>query len=294
MKYVRKPSLFSHCILEGNSIPLKKGKEMKIAMVDNETTGTDPKECHIVELGVLILDPETWVANEHPRGVQHQIRLKPPVEIPPEAMAVHDITNEDVAGCMSAPEARGEIEPWFEGVDMIVAHHLHYDGQLLVRVFPGMIDRYRDDPHGSLCTLRLAQRFFPDAPSHKLQALKYRLRLWGSDKSGCDLLAPGGAHSSLYDCHVATSLLHHIVFNCFEEGTIVERVLRAAKLSREPLLLKYIHFGKHRDSTFVDVAETDPSYMQWLAKQDWVKDDSDLNFTVKHYVSQHFINSHRK
>ena len=34
-----------------------------------------------------------------------------------------------------------------------------------------------------------------------------------------------------------------------------------------------IKFGKYKDKTIDDLVITDPKYVLWLAKQDWVKDD---------------------
>jgi len=268
---------------------------MKIGVLDTETTGVDPKECHVVELGLLKIDTKAWTDGHHLQGEQHQIRLKPPIDIPPEAMAVHDITNEDIACCPSASQAYDEVASWFQDIDIIVAHNLKYDAQIVAREFPDILNRYRDDPHGSLCTLRLSERFYPDLPSHQLQVLKYRFGLWGSDKAqGCELLAPGGAHSALNDCHVTASLLQYIAFNKLDGDDAGDKIWNGAELSRKVMLLKYIKFGKHKGELFADVARQDPGYIQWMSREEHLKEDPDMHHTVKFYMSEIYKAKHRR
>ena len=63
---------------------------MPIAFIDFETTGLSPAADRIVELTVLKLQPD---------GTEElkTARLNPQMPIPPEATAIHGITDEDVA-----------------------------------------------------------------------------------------------------------------------------------------------------------------------------------------------------
>ena len=61
-----------------------------IAFIDFETTGTKPVVDRIVELTVLKIHPD---GNEEFKST----RINPQIPIPPEATAIHGITNEDVA-----------------------------------------------------------------------------------------------------------------------------------------------------------------------------------------------------
>src|SRR5438270_14068809 len=61
-----------------------------LAVLDLETTGVDPKLDRIIEVSVLKLLPGG--------GHDHRTRrVNPGVPIPPEATAVHGITDDDVA-----------------------------------------------------------------------------------------------------------------------------------------------------------------------------------------------------
>ena len=63
-----------------------------LAVLDLETTGIDPKIDRIIEVSVLKLLPGG--------GHDHRTRrVNPGVPIPPEATAIHGITDDDVADC---------------------------------------------------------------------------------------------------------------------------------------------------------------------------------------------------
>jgi DNA polymerase III epsilon subunit-like protein len=66
--------------------------ERPLAVIDLETTGTDPKTNRIIEVSVLKLTPG-GEADHRTR------RVNPGVPIPPEATAVHGISDDDVADC---------------------------------------------------------------------------------------------------------------------------------------------------------------------------------------------------
>jgi DNA polymerase III epsilon subunit-like protein len=63
---------------------------MTIRIIDLETTGLDPT-AHVVEVGSVDLLPDGSI------GKYQEHLIKPPVPIPPEARAVHHISDEDVA-----------------------------------------------------------------------------------------------------------------------------------------------------------------------------------------------------
>jgi exodeoxyribonuclease X len=50
-------------------------------------------------------------------------------------------------------------------------------------------------------------------------------------------------------------------------------------ISRKPVLLTRMFFGKHKGELFKDIPK---DYLQWLSKQDDL--DEDMRFTVEHYL----------
>ncbi len=78
--------------------------ERPIAFIDVETTGKGPRSARIVELLILKVQPDG--SEEH-----ESHRVNPEVPIPAEAIAIHGITDVDVAGEPAFRQyAKGVIE----------------------------------------------------------------------------------------------------------------------------------------------------------------------------------------
>lgn len=109
------------------------GTLLKGAIVDTETTGTDPATDRIIELCVLIFEysAETgevaWVSDVYD-GLED-----PGMAIPPQSTAVHGITDEMVAGEHLDDEA---VEGLLDGVSWVIAHNAAFDRPLLERRLP--------------------------------------------------------------------------------------------------------------------------------------------------------------
>jgi hypothetical protein len=53
------------------------------------------------------------------------------------------------------------------------------------------------------------------------------------------------------------------------------------ELTKSPIILLKINFGKHKWSTFQEIAKNDPSYLEWLRKN---SDDENVRFTCGKYI----------
>ncbi len=101
-----------------------------VAFFDTETTGTDPQKDRIVEIAIVRVAPGArridgpWT-----------FRIDPTVPIPPEATAVHGISNEDVAGCPTFEAAAPKIRALLEGCDLAGFNVLRFDLRLLEAEF---------------------------------------------------------------------------------------------------------------------------------------------------------------
>lgn len=113
---------------ENNGRVLSKG-----VVVDTETTGTNSDKDGIVELGMVLFefDPETGIAYSVLNSFD---QLEDPgFPIPPEATAVHGITNDMVAG-KRIDEA--SVERFLEGVSLVVAHNSKFDRVFMEKRLP--------------------------------------------------------------------------------------------------------------------------------------------------------------
>src|SRR5215207_838042 len=144
-------------------------------IVDVETTGTTPNDA-VVEIGAVDLIGSEII----PIGSD---LVRPPVPIPPQASAIHQITDDDVSRC---PRLK-EVLPFYMDtdrtaeVDVFVAHHWAFEAQWLGEHLQG---------RPAICTYKAALRVSPEAPGRGNQTLRYcpvssgRRNSWM--EGGCD------------------------------------------------------------------------------------------------------------
>lgn len=82
-----------------------------LAFFDIESTGKNPQQDRIVELGIIVLYPDGTRR-------QHRFLVNPTVPIPDEVVLVHGITNEMVKDCPTFKEVSGQIVEVLEGCDL--------------------------------------------------------------------------------------------------------------------------------------------------------------------------------
>lgn len=238
---------------------------MIIHVIDVETTGLDPATDKVVEVAAVRLY-ETW----HPQpssapelSVDWEIFelgstfVNPHCRIPPEASAVHHITDDDVANAPDLDDAVDQILLRREVVTIIAGHAARFDHGFL----PMLHDRKWID------TYRCALHIWPDAPNHKNQTLLYWL--------GIDL-PRDGAHRALADATVTAHVLRRMI----AERPVDELI----RLSTKAVVLKKVGFGKHFGALWVDVPM---DYLRWAERQDF---EPDVKFTIKSEIARRNLN----
>lgn len=216
---------------------------MKIRCIDFETTGipTETDKHAIVEIGWCDLVDGVL-------SLPNAVLCDPGRPIPHEAMAVHHITDADVAGQTGSLEVLGKP-------DYFAAHNADYERQFFDASAP------------IICTYKVALRLWPDASSHGLQFLRYHLGLTAPAHVA---MPPHRAGPDAYLCAVMMQTI-------LSDGSAsLDEMVR---WSSGPALLPRVNFGKHRGSKWEDVP-TD--YLEWLAfKSDM---DRDVKANAKHHL----------
>lgn len=105
----------------------------KGVVVDTETTGTNSDKDAIIELGMVLFefDPETGIAYNVLDSF-NQLEA-PGFPIPPEATAVHGITDEMVAGKRIDESS---VDQFLEGVSLVIAHNSKFDRVFMEKRLP--------------------------------------------------------------------------------------------------------------------------------------------------------------
>ena len=219
---------------------------MIIRCIDLETTGIPtPEDKHaIVEIGWCDLD-------EGEVGIPDAVLCNPGRPIPHEAMAVHHITDAEVASATGSTDVLGS--PSF-----FAAHFADFEKQFFSTAVP-FIDTYK-----------VALRLWPEAPSHSLQFLRYHLGLPVNPPMA---MPP---HRAAPDAYVCALLMQKIM------GVARDKLDDMVRWSDGVALLPRVPFGKHKGAEWKDVPG---DYLDWVVNkaQDM---DRDMKANAKHELKK--------
>lgn len=144
-------------------------------VLDTETTGMDPEEGdRIIEIGCVEL------VNHLPSGKTLQLYINPERDIPPEATAVHGITNEFVKDKPIFSQVYGEFVDFIKGARLII-HNAEFD----MKFINWELRQVGHEPIGPgyvVDTLAMARKAFPGAPAN-LDALCRRFNIDNTERS---------------------------------------------------------------------------------------------------------------
>lgn len=233
-----------------------------ILFFDTETTGNTGND-FICQL-----------AYKH-HGEEFSELYKPPIPIPPEASAVHHITNKMVADKEVFRESKDyeRIKNLFEGAHTIpVAHNAKFDNAMILK--EGIsIPRF-------ICTLRIARHLDREnkIPRYNLQFLRYYL--------GIEIEAT--AHDALGDVKVLAALFERLRDKMIKEcgGNEEQALAEMLAISARPSIIPLFSFGKYHGKNVADIARSDPGYLRWLLteKRKSETDEEDWIYTLGQYV----------
>lgn len=212
--------------------------DTKFAIIDVETTGTSSSD-QVVDIAVVEL---------HQGKIRHLFSslVKPTIPIPPEASAVHHITDKMVTGAPSIIDVMATVDQLTQD-HIAVAHNAAFDSLFVPR------ERW-------LCTYRLARHLWPDAPGHSNQVLRYWL--------GVDL--DTYVHRAAGDAMVTAHLLDVEIKQYLANGS-PDNLQALMDFSNSPIRAYKMPFGKHKGTL---MSEVPTDYIQWaLSKMGYLDDD---------------------
>jgi len=236
----------------------------KLIFFDTETTGNEEKD-FLVQIAYKTND-ETFTG-----------LYKPEIKIPPEASAVHHITNKMVAEKPTFKESTDQpiIKKLFEDKDsVVVAHNAPFD--LMI------IKKEDINPNKFICTLRVARELDKEGKieRYNLQYLRYLL----------DLDVEATAHDALGDVLVLEKLFERLLKKLMSEENLTENqaIEKMIEISSHPSLLRTFNFGKHNGKKIEEVLTTDRGYLEWLLAQKLESDqiEDDWIYTLKHHLEK--------
>ncbi len=163
---------------------LEKYNPLLFAITDIETTGSHASGNSITEIGICLHDGEKVIR-------EFQSLLNPEVALPHYITTLTGITNEMIQGAPKFEEIAQELLDIFEGA-VFVAHNVQFDYSFIKAEFEAIGIKWQSK---RLCTVRLARKAFPAAPSHALGNICNWLNIRNEQ-----------AHRALSDARAATEV----------------------------------------------------------------------------------------
>lgn len=227
-------------------------------VLDTETTGLELKD-RICALGLVMNDKI------------HYELIHPGKKIPPEASAIHHITNEMVQDSPSFALSKSHelIQSFNRTEHTLVSHNAPFDLAMLQKegiTWQGEI----------VDTLKCSKALMDDLEGYGLQFLRYELRLYRQEE---DFFNPFGvnptAHNALSDA-LHTKMVYEYLLDLASHEKLVE-------LSQARLLLSRLPFGKYAKKRIETVALKDPAYLKWMVES-LMEMDEDLRYSIEYYM----------
>lgn len=200
---------------------------------DTETTGIKSDKDRIIELAAY--DPQ-----ENRTFVE---LINPECLIPPDATAIHKITNEMVSACPTFYEIGKKFVDFCAGDIVLIAHNNDaFDLPFLRQEFSRA--SFKMPSWQFFDTLKWARRYRPDLPRHSLQFLREIYDI-----------VPNNAHRALDDVMV----LHEVSRFLLDDLSIEQAI---ALLNGAPFReLSVMQFGKYQGRSLKDIPA---DYVKWL------------------------------
>ncbi|HEU0085912.1 MAG TPA: 3'-5' exonuclease [Candidatus Paceibacterota bacterium] len=238
----------------------------KVIFFDTETTGNTEKD---------ILCQLAYKTGKDSFSALYN----PGCRIPPEASAVHHISNKMVEGKPRFKDAEeyGTIKALFEDENsVLVAHNTLFD--------LAMMRKEDIFPKNFICTLRVARHLDAEGKIDKynLQYLRYFL----------EIEIEASAHDALGDVMVLEQLFARLLKKITEEENLSEdeAINKMIEISSHPSIFKKLNFGKYKGMKIEEVLRIDRGWLEWLLSEKEKCDaggiDEDWIYTLRHYLQK--------
>ena len=198
---------------------------------DTETTGVRPDKDRIIEIAAF--DPV--------QDRTFESLINPGCPIPPEASAIHKITDDMVKDAPTFEEVAKEFSAFCTDEVVLIAHNNDsFDKPFIENEFRRNNVPIPNWPY--IDTLKFSRKYRPDLPRHSLQHLR--------EYHGIDA---NNAHRALDDV-----IILHQVFSLMIDDLNMETIL---ELMSQKQTLRHMPFGKHRGTP---LKEMPAGYVRWL------------------------------
>ncbi|MBR6466279.1 MAG: 3'-5' exonuclease [Bacteroidales bacterium] len=240
-----------------------------LVFFDIESTGLNVSKDRIVEISFVKLYPPD---NEHPEGRQEikTRRINPGMPIPPEATAIHHITDEDVRECPTFKQIAKSLAQQMEGCDIAGYNSINFDIPLLAQEFSRCGVEFDFSRHKIVDVQNI---FFRMEPRNLSAAYKFYCNkdLEGAHSAQADTLATLEVLKAQLDKYSDT--LQNDVDTLAEFSSVKKtRLDLAGAFVLNDNGKTVFGFGKYKGELVADIFEKKPGYYDWIQKGDFTDD----------------------
>ncbi|MCM1138651.1 MAG: 3'-5' exonuclease [Duncaniella sp.] len=249
---------------------MKLNLKKPIVFFDLETTGVDVTNDHIVEISIIKVMPSG-------EEIEKTRRINPGVKIPPEATAVHHITDEDVADAPTFKQIARSLAKEMTGCDIAGFNSNKFDIPMLDQEFQRAGVKF----DFSKARLIDVQTIFHKKEQRTLVAA-YRFYC------GKEL---DGAHSANADTRATYEVLMAQLDKYDDLPNDMEELSKFSNQNRSVDFMsrlifndnneEVINFGKYKGKLATEVLQKDPSYYDWIMKGDFAQNTKDCFTRIK-------------
>jgi DNA polymerase III subunit epsilon len=233
-----------------------------LAVLDLETTGTNPKEDRIVEISILVLNSDGSQKEHRTR------RVNPTVPIPDEASKVHKIYDEDVKDAPTFKNMARGVADFLAGCDLCGFNLKQFDLRVMVAEFARAGVPFDLEGRAVLDLMEIYHFF-------ERRGLEEAVEFYLGRKHD-------NAHSAAADVLATTELIDAMLERYRDGDNALQRDLTdlTRRFSR-PVTVDpdgtftrregSIVFArtKYRGQPLDDVARRDPDYLNWILRSDF-------------------------
>ena len=259
----------------------------KTIIFDTETTGLN-KEDEIIQIGAMIIDP---IKTEDVQIFDDLFSSNKKIDL--GAMATHGIRDEMLKNKQNFEDSDflQKLNELNNKENYLIAHNLNFD--------LSMIEKYNFKNNFQLIdTLQCAKHLYEigeevnsyKIENYKLQSFRYMLLSDQEEKEEEERYKLSiKAHDAIGDVLILKLFLRKIlqrVSSKYDIKKYVEIMSKLVELTKTPVTIKIMPFGKHRGKSLQNIYNEDMPYLQWLFKeQKKQKKSEDAQFNNDLYFS---------
>jgi DNA polymerase-3 subunit epsilon len=240
-----------------------------LVFLDLETTGIKVATDRIVEICLLKINPDN-------SSKLKTHRINPEMAIPPEVIAIHGITDEDVKDCPTFKQLAHEFIQFLDNCDLAGFNSNHFDIPLLVEEF---LRAEADFDLKGRRFIDIQNIFHKMEPRNLSAAYKFycNKELVNAHSAESDTIATFEILKAQLDRYKGVPFKER-------RGNVIEPVVNDVKLlsdfsyaTKTADLVGHIVyddrnrevFGKHKGKSVVQVFKDEPSYYDWIMKSEF-------------------------